>query len=689
MSTGANPNTSPAAPSGPVPGAAAAGALWIEKLQRAVDAASAEARSAFFYYAGFGLYFAIAVAGTSHEDLLRGSTVAMPGLGVGMPIVGFYLIVPLLFVVFHVYALLQLVILARRIGWLKRVLGRRLGRAEAFRQRLLVSPFAVSQRLFGEPRGLVPRAMLASAIWLTLVLIPLALLFATQLRFLPYHEAGVTWAHRLYILIDALLLLVLWPAIIHPERAVALEGLSTGSSAVDLPRRIVRAWRRPGPGPGWTPSLRAFGAAARLGLALLVLFVTFVVATVPGEALERLLLAESAAGDRADCGSPWRIGRWLDTVRLPDRRAVLCVTYAFFEAPETPLGLRRNIVVPEASLVVVEPSQQQIDQLGSEEAWRSKGKGVDLQGRDLRFADLSGSDLRRADLRGANLQGAVLREAKLMAARAGDIAPVEVGDCEHLEDVVSKTCLTGLVEADLTAADLRFLEGWKIDFQGADLTASRLEDAVLGHGRLDGALLTWRPPDSKVPGLPSGCPRSRADGAISRRRPPGRGTSRSLPTCPASQSGGAGHTETEAEKASDAGAEKEEPALRARGMVQRIWHEFDYSHSHDQAGYARIADLRYLLVRLILSPERCPGAEIAERDADQLQTFLSRMVRSGETGVMSPTSRSSQAWSAAGAICGRGSARRSRQPDHRCHDPDRHLGTAGRGDLGSAHPVPS
>ena len=141
----------------------------------------------------------------------------MPGLGIGMPIEGFFLFVPMLFVVFHVYALLQLVVLARRIGLLKRLLATAPGPVAAG-QEVLLSPFAVSQRLFGEPPGLVPRTVLRVSIWFTLVLIPLAVLIATQVRFLPYHSATVTWAHRLYIAIDILLLLLLWPHDRGPAR---------------------------------------------------------------------------------------------------------------------------------------------------------------------------------------------------------------------------------------------------------------------------------------------------------------------------------------------------------------------------------------------------------------------------------------------------------------------------------------
>ena len=688
MSTTADQVSSSAPAPGPSDGS------WIEQLQDAVEAASAEARSAFFYYAGFGLYFAVAVAGTSHEDLLRGATVTMPGLGIGMPLVGFYLFVPLLFVVFHVYVLLQLVVLARRIGWLKLALRRRPEATAVARQRALLSPFAISQRLFGEPRGLVPQTVLRSAIWFTLVLIPLALLLATQLRFLPYHAAGVTWAHRLYIAFDAVLLLLLWPVIIHAGRRGAIGRLGTivrrvgrqrgslvagvGAAFEALRRRLLR-WRRTGGAPARlrTSATSALGALTRGGVALLAVFVAFVVATVPDEAFERALLSERADGDRAGCTALWRIDRWLDTVRLPDRRTALCATYGLFEAPETPLGLRRSMVVRDARLVVVEPSREQLDELGAEEAWRSKGEGVNLQGRDLRFADLSGSDLRLADLRGANFQGAVLQGAKLTGSRAGDLPRVEVGVCPHEPDDVNDTCLTGLVDADLANADLRGMNGWKVDLQGANLTGAQLQDAVLEHARLDAALLTWAhldrarldwasltgavlreaiAPEVRLNAVDAayaflrqadlagaeliGMEIERAD--LDRIRIDGA-------TCRAGQSHDcylrgaqalgrwdayfdlpavAYHERAGREMAATVSlfehACRAESPLSARGVVWRLWHEFDYSKSHDEAGYARVANLRYLLARLILSPTICPAADgMHERDVCQLQTLLS------------------------------------------------------------------
>jgi uncharacterized protein YjbI with pentapeptide repeats len=591
-----------------------------------------------------------------------------------MPVVGFYAVVPALFVVFHVYALLQLVVLARRIGLLKLALRRRRGPA-AFRQRVLVSPFAISQRLFGEPRGLAPQLLLRLSIWLTLVLIPLSLLLATQVRFLPYHATGVTWAHRLYIALDALLVLLLWPAIIHPGERGALERLSTlagrfaarrrsllaraRAGAETLRRRALR--RRRAGGRHAASSLPTLGALTRGALALLVLFAAFVVATVPGESIESALLTESEDGNRTGCASLWRIDTWLGTVSMPDGREVLCVTYGLFEAPETPLGLRRSIVAPDASLVVVEPSQELIDELGARDAWRIKGKGIDLQGRDLRFADLSDSDLRRADLRGANLQGAVLQRAKLTAALAGAISRAEVGDCLHKEDSDGELCLTGLTDADLTTADLRFLEGFKIDLQGANLTGARLDDARLEHGRLDGALLTWARLDRAW--LDS----AQLTGAVLRevmaqevrldyadlayaflRQADLRNASMvdvlvesadfggiEIPEAPRSPGASTAEDEWDAQieltarlflRACPEVSEGEGPAtaLAAHGVVQRLWHEFDYSKSHDRDGYALVADLRLLLVQLMLDRRLCPGArEMSELDVCRLHRFVS------------------------------------------------------------------
>ena len=51
----------------------------------------------------------------------------------------------------------------------------------------------------------------AIIVWLTLVLLPIAVLLYLQLGFLPYHSEQITFGHRLAVLADVALLLYFWP----------------------------------------------------------------------------------------------------------------------------------------------------------------------------------------------------------------------------------------------------------------------------------------------------------------------------------------------------------------------------------------------------------------------------------------------------------------------------------------------
>ena len=44
--------------------------------------------------------------------------------------------------------------------------------------------------------------------WLTLILLPIVILLYFQVQFLPYHKEAVTWLHRVAILVDLSLLVL-------------------------------------------------------------------------------------------------------------------------------------------------------------------------------------------------------------------------------------------------------------------------------------------------------------------------------------------------------------------------------------------------------------------------------------------------------------------------------------------------
>ena len=248
-----------------------------------------------------------------------------------------------------------------------------------------------------------------------------------------------------------------------------------------------------------------------------VVFVTFIaripesaapVAAGSGDPCQDDALADEATAPAVEpvgyAGSeacrPLLIWRYFKRVRLPvalvsaPPRIDYCLTYLLFEAPTTPLNMRRNLSVRNARLVPAEPSAGDIRELGEKEAWSQVGRGLDLKGRDLRFADFSGSDLRKADLRGADLFGANLASAKLRYATAADVPVTEYDGCSKAlqVDVDDQTyCRTRISDAKLQAADLRDASFWRTAMERVDLSYGRLERAVLDHADLESSDLQY------------------------------------------------------------------------------------------------------------------------------------------------------------------------------------------------------
>ena len=84
---------------------------------------------------------------------------------------------------------------------------------EDYRRRL--DTFLIVQFLIGaeeEREGLTAK-LLRSVALITLVILPILLLLQFQLTFVPYHEAWVTWIHRIAVVVDIRLAWVFWSAI--------------------------------------------------------------------------------------------------------------------------------------------------------------------------------------------------------------------------------------------------------------------------------------------------------------------------------------------------------------------------------------------------------------------------------------------------------------------------------------------
>ncbi len=271
----------------------------VERLRENADDAARLARKVYITFLLIGTYIAVTIGSTTDLQLLKVSPVNLPVVNVGLPIVGFYALVPWLFLLFHFNLLLQLYLLSRKLHLVDGAIAALEDEKAREEQRALLFAFPFSQMLIGRQRGRVVRALLAVIVWTTMIVLPLALLVWAQIAFLPYHDAGLTWAQRAAVMLDLLLLWVFWPMITAPSGRARdwWRGLAAG------PARLLERtmwWRkardeRP-PQVGET----ARGAVGLAVLSLFALVLSLLTATVPGEGLEGWVAADGLQFLRVD-----------------------------------------------------------------------------------------------------------------------------------------------------------------------------------------------------------------------------------------------------------------------------------------------------------------------------------------------------------------------------------------------------
>src|ERR1043166_3265987 len=99
----------------PLP-AFAAKAKDLDALRAAVIDAASVGAGLWFSYLFVLLYLLIATGGITHRDLLLENPIKLPFLSVELPLIGFFVLGPLLFLIVHAYVLLHFVLLADKVG---------------------------------------------------------------------------------------------------------------------------------------------------------------------------------------------------------------------------------------------------------------------------------------------------------------------------------------------------------------------------------------------------------------------------------------------------------------------------------------------------------------------------------------------------------------------------------------------
>src|SRR4051812_8313568 len=84
-------------------------------MREAVVDAAKDSGPLWISYLGVLAFLLVAVGGVTHKDLLLESPVKLPFLSVDLPLKGFFSLGPAIFLVVHLYVLLQFVLLADKV----------------------------------------------------------------------------------------------------------------------------------------------------------------------------------------------------------------------------------------------------------------------------------------------------------------------------------------------------------------------------------------------------------------------------------------------------------------------------------------------------------------------------------------------------------------------------------------------
>jgi len=464
--------------------------LDVEALEKSLNDSATRVSAIWISYLAFGLYLLAATINVSHRQLFLADAMKLPVLGIDLPLFGFFLFAPLLFVIFHVYVLVQLLLLSRTALAYNDAVDSALTSAEdrtRIRQRLANTLFA--QLLAGSPReregllGVILKVMALA----TLAVAPLLILLAFQIQFLPYHSTTITWAHRLFIIADWAAVLMFWPAIMNPQREIETRLLKRPASAA--------------------PTI------------ILVLFVVLV-PSFPGEPQAPLTRAGRYFIPPSESKSPHCNGRswfeWLmpnnfDRISLPgedliedDKIARAAKVRRLGRRFASQAELSRSFQNRDFSCGwFVGSGLRYADFSGAVMHGASLGS-ADLEGATFISTQLQGANLfeakmPRARFIGANLEGATLYLAQLQSASFGNsaLSGANLSYGRLLGANLSNLRGYGVnfEYAEMTGADLRWsdLKGAKMNgarLRGADLSYARLEGADLKQARLDAANLS-------------------------------------------------------------------------------------------------------------------------------------------------------------------------------------------------------
>jgi hypothetical protein len=403
----------------------------LDALLDSLNGSAERFQTLWFSFLGLTLYFAIAALATTHRNLLLGEPQTLPILNIKVELLPFYVIAPLLYLVFHFYLLMMLALLARTAAEFDKLLRTTIpDEADRERYRAKIDNALFLQLLVGMKgeRSGVNAILLGLIALITIALAPLATLILMQMMFLPYHHFRITWWHRGIVVADLVLILTMNWRCFYP-RGVRNAPL------------VLGALRRK---PRWAAAM-VYCVLLAVGLFPFVDWLSFRQGRWAGEPWPSSFKE----------WQQWMAGEPPPSPKVNPDYAATKKGVVFGLFPDR-LNLRDETIVGEQK---IEETEKEIASRGGDFVPTLK-----FDGRDLQAAVLTGADLRGVSLRGATMQGAELIAARLDGARL---------------DVATQLQGANLRSAKLQGArSCRALAFFSAQLQGADFGRKNLSGIV-------------------------------------------------------------------------------------------------------------------------------------------------------------------------------------------------------------------
>jgi uncharacterized protein YjbI with pentapeptide repeats len=406
----------------------------LKGLLGGLNSSAERLQTLWFSFLTLTVYLSVVALTITHRMLLLKEAQVLPIVGLKVPLLPFFVIAPLLYVVVHFYTLMMLVLLARTAATFENELKYVFPiRSDQERFRAQVQNALFLQLLAGMQSEREGRNswFLSAIAFATLAVAPVILMLLMQLQFLPYHHLGMTWWHRILVVSDALAVILLWSA-----------------------------YRS---GGGEILSKRSFASKP---LAFAVVLITFV-------------------GYSALYAGRWTGERWIG--RSDDG-----VSPEIFGAP---VGFRifgvfpDHLIIRNQSIVDASLLKQKVAEKNAGEVRQSVWT-YDLSERDLNHADFSGSDLRLVNLEAAWLERAVLSRTQLNGA---NLAKVHMDGviAEQSELAGANLSSAKLDGANFASATFDSAQMPFVTSRGSNFAGSRMRGVSVIFANMDGSLFDY------------------------------------------------------------------------------------------------------------------------------------------------------------------------------------------------------